>query len=100
MMILEKVTEVNEVKRTLEARLREMEQFTYAVSHDLKTPVRSITSFAQLLKRRYQDKLDGEGQEFIDFIVGNGKRHEQSDQWIAAFLPRGDLKKAKQDRSN
>ncbi|MEL6846062.1 MAG: ATP-binding protein, partial [Bacteroidota bacterium] len=73
MLILEKVTDVNLVKRELESRLREMEQFTYAVSHDLKTPVRSITSFAQLLKRRYSDKLDQEGGEFIDFIVNNGQ---------------------------
>ncbi|MEL7339768.1 MAG: PAS domain-containing protein, partial [Bacteroidota bacterium] len=73
MLILEKVTDVNLVKRELENRLREMEQFTYAVSHDLKTPVRSITSFAQLLKRRYADKLDKEGGEFIDFIVNNGQ---------------------------
>ncbi|MFK7921679.1 MAG: CheR family methyltransferase, partial [Bacteroidia bacterium] len=72
-VILNKVTDVNLVKRELESRLREMEQFAYAVSHDLKTPVRSITSFAQLLKRRYQTQLDNEGKEFIDFIVTNGQ---------------------------
>lgn len=53
----------------LEQSYKELEQFSYIASHDLKSPLRTIASFAQLLERRYGGELDQEGQEFIHFIV-------------------------------
>lgn len=53
----------------LELSYNELEQFSYIASHDLKSPLRTISSFAQLLKNRYYPLLEGEGLEFIDFIV-------------------------------
>lgn len=53
----------------LELSYKELEQFSYIASHDLKSPLRTIASFAQLLERRYKNQLEQEGKEFIDFIV-------------------------------
>lgn len=51
----------------------ELENFAYVVSHDLRQPLRSISSFANLLQRRYLDRLDDEGKEFLDFVVRGAK---------------------------
>lgn len=55
--------------RKLEMSYRELEQFSYIASHDLKSPLRAISSYAQLLRRRYMGQIDAEADSFIDFIV-------------------------------
>lgn len=47
----------------------ELENFAYIASHDLKEPVRSIKSFAQLLDKNYRNIIDNEGQEYLDFVI-------------------------------
>jgi len=47
----------------------ELEQFVYASSHDLQEPLRTMTSFLQLLERRNHDKLDEESLRFIEFAI-------------------------------
>lgn len=54
-----------ELKRSYD----ELEQFSYIVSHDLKSPLRTISNFAQLIQLRHEDQLSGEAIEFLDFIV-------------------------------
>jgi PAS domain S-box-containing protein len=56
---------------------KELDAFTYSVSHDLRAPLRSVNGYAQILKEDYQNKLDEEGNRVIDVIVKNGKRMGQ-----------------------
>ncbi|MFN8576091.1 MAG: ATP-binding protein [Candidatus Sericytochromatia bacterium] len=52
----------------LENSNKELESFAHTVSHDLKTPLRAISSYSQLLSRRYKDKLDEQANEYIKNI--------------------------------
>jgi PAS domain S-box-containing protein len=61
-------------KDLAEAANRELEAFSYSVAHDLRAPLRGMNGFAQVLLNRYQGKLDAEGQDWLQEIVGNAKK--------------------------
>lgn len=52
----------------------ELEAFTSTVSHDLKSPLRVINSFSQLLKKKYHDQLDEQGKDYIDTVVQSSQK--------------------------
>ncbi|MCB9277079.1 MAG: hypothetical protein H6564_23805 [Lewinellaceae bacterium] len=68
-VIEENSARLDENLRKLEFSYKELEQFSYIASHDLKSPLRNIASFAQLLRRRYYGQLGQDANDYIDFIV-------------------------------
>jgi signal transduction histidine kinase len=52
----------------------ELRQFAYAASHDLRAPLRIVTSYSQLLFNRYCDQFDNDGKEFLNYVVEAVKR--------------------------
>ena len=69
--------EIVDRKRAEEELLRasqELEQFTYAVTHDLNEPLRTVTAYTQLLARRLGAQLNPDEQVFMDYIIAGSRR--------------------------
>jgi light-regulated signal transduction histidine kinase (bacteriophytochrome) len=86
----------------LEASNKELEAFSYSVSHDLRAPLRSITGFSNVLLEDYSKELDDEGKSYLKKISDSGELMGQlmDDLLKLSRVTRSDLTMEKLDLSN
>jgi len=65
---------VAERTKELELSNKKLKSFAHVASHDLQSPLRMITSFAQLFERKYGDIVDRDGQVYLEYIITNAKK--------------------------
>lgn len=72
--IIQKFNEIRQLNQQMAAAYKELETFSYSVSHDLRAPLRNIDGFAQILKEDYGEKLDEYGIEVLNTIIDSTSR--------------------------
>lgn len=63
----------------------ELESFSYSVSHDLRTPLRSIQGFAQILLEEYDDQLEAIGRGYVQRIVAAARRMDSLTEGLLTY---------------
>lgn len=98
-MVFRDVTQRREAARALENAYRELDakaaelrrsnedlsQFAHVASHDLRSPLRTVTLYSQVLRRRYGDRLDDDGKGLLSEIEAATKRLDNLIQDLLAF---------------
>ncbi len=70
----EEITHRKKTELELQRSNTELEQFAYAISHDMRQPLRMVASYLSLIESALESKLDEDTRQFIDFAVGGAKR--------------------------
>ncbi|TAK64885.1 PAS domain S-box protein [Methylobacter sp.] len=72
--MVEDITEYKQAEAELKRSNAELEQFAYAVSHDMRQPLRMVSSYLSLIENALTGSLDEEKQQFLDFAIDGAKR--------------------------
>lgn len=92
LVISHDITDRKNAEKQLKSTINELErsnyelrQFAYITSHDLQEPLRTIASYAGLIKKRYEGKLDQDADEFLDFMVDGASRMKEMIQGLLDY---------------
>ncbi|KEF34749.1 hypothetical protein RDMS_05870, partial [Deinococcus sp. RL] len=84
-LLAERTAELEQANAELERSNAELEQFAYVASHDLQAPIRAMTSFAELIGRRYGEQLDERGRKYLGQIITSGEHMKRLVDDLLAF---------------
>jgi light-regulated signal transduction histidine kinase (bacteriophytochrome) len=68
------IADRKQAEEDLQRSNAELEQFSYAISHDMRQPLRMISSYLKLIETDLADRLDGEQREYFNFVIDGAKR--------------------------
>ncbi|HEY0791486.1 MAG TPA: PAS domain S-box protein [Chthoniobacterales bacterium] len=95
--VLDRVADLTRAQEALEVRNLDLQQFAYVASHDLKTPLRTISGFVELLQTNYGGQLDAQGADWIrrvsegahrlETLIDNLLLYSRLDSQAEAFAP-------------
>lgn len=77
--------QIREYSQKLEISNHELTDFAHLISHDLKAPLRSIASFAELLRKRNEMKFSDRDKEFMGFIIKGSRQATQLVEDLLSF---------------
>lgn len=79
------ITERKKIEEKLKEVNKELDSFTYSVSHDLRAPLRAISGYAKILNEDYSSVIDAEGRRVVNVISNNAKKMGQLIDDLLAF---------------